>query len=1811
MSVLLDGVPHSPGSEGETMYDVAESMHESDVAIVGIACRFPGCSSAEAFWDAVRNGRECLRELDREEMSRDGVPESSLANPGYIARGGPLEEIDKIDAAFFGLSPREADRMDPQHRLMLELAWEALEDAGIPPRSPLVTGVFAGCSNPNYLLFNVAERNPSWFGSADYVESIIASDRDYLATRVSYKLGLCGPSVSVQTACSTSLVAVHMACQSLLLGECDVALAGGVALQVPHRSGYLWQAGGYSSRDGHCRPFGADADGTVFGSGGGLVVLRRLEDALAARDRVIAVVKGSAIGNDGSHKASFAAPSVAGQARVIRAAHAAAGVAGSKIGYVEAHGTGTPLGDPIEVAALNAAFSNCGGNVGLGSVKGNIGHLDTAAGIAGLIKTALSLQAGELLPSLYCEHPNPAIDFAGGPFFVNVRRRPWPKRAPYAGVSSFGIGGTNAHVVLGPAPAETVVAAPAPAPGHASGATLLAISARDGTALRALAQRYVCWLEDAREPAAQIAAAAAQRRSMHRHRLAVVGADARTLAQGLEDWLAGAPPGRSSVRAGEAEAGSGSDLVWVFGGQGGAWPGMGRELLEYEAFAAAVDRIDAVTRGAFAWPVRALLAGEAPSDALKHPWSSQMAQFAMQAGLAELWRALGLRPAAVVGQSVGEIAAAVTAGILTLEDAARLAAARTATIVEYAHGQMAWVGLDGDTLSTLLSDLAPAAVQAGEVWVAVYSGPESSVLGGSAAALDRVLGELTARAITWRAVETAGLATHSPAASKAAEVLERELAGLRWSRPGVAMLSTVAGYVETDIAAWDARYWADNLRRPVRFGDAIAALLAQGHRRFLEIGPRPTSGAAIDEVARACDVTAHALASCEREAARSTFLDSLARLQVAGFDPDWSVVHPANPPHLRLPAYPWQKTRHWIEDRPRGTAASVIGASAGTEHGSRLGRLLERCIASSLDDRTWFWEGSFDPAANPIWREHMLAGLVIMPAAAILDMVLSAAAAALTEPVHELSEVAFFDAITALPDSSVALQLAIFHDTHGYTFKLSRAAGNVHETRRGWQPCAEGRILTSTSSQSCALDAADTFELERIVEGDECYTTMANRGIVYGPRFRLIERVAVQTDRLVAQVAFPTQADSGAPPHAFQLLDAAFQSLWADEIDDVGGPRVPIRVARLRLIRGAQPLAALAEVQATRSRGSDARDIRILEGGEPVLEISGIEARQFDEELQDGRWLSEPVWRKVTPTAALQPTSSHPTWVVVAGGCDLCHQFETFLRERGDLCHVIESLCGSNGSSAAADADWWHERLAPILRSIHGPWRIVLLDSLSNPATEENLISIARSDCLSIAGLLRCLSDARPAIGPELVTVTCGAADAEPLDMQAGVTRAPLWGFLKTLAVEHPELMPRCVDIDADTPPALLWESIVGYPQEPELAIRSGSILTLRLSPVAGGTTPGNVTLDGTSSYLIVGATGELGLPVLSWLVARGARHLVLAARSAPKADLVAQLKDISRDGVEIDFRRLDVADAAAVVSLIGEIGRTPHQLNGVFHLAGVVKDGFAEALNEDDLASVLAAKALGAWHLHEATRATPLDVFGMFSSTAALLGAPGQAAHGAANAVLDLLARIRRAQGLPACTINWGPWMSAADDGERTAQHRDMGFEPIAPERGIRLLETALRDGNSRYCVFRFDATRWLARYPTLAPPPMLAESVPTLSPSGPPPTPRAGIAGRVRRERPCETVIREELAAVLGMAPDAIDPERPFAEQNLTSMMALELRSRLEAGLDIAIPTTAIWRHPTVTRLAAALKVDVARKAALETPSLPVELRYDPAAE
>jgi acyl transferase domain-containing protein len=948
---------------------MTERENTTGVAIIGMAGRFPGAATLDQLWRNLADGVESISFFGPGELAAAGVDPALAADRRYVPARGVLAGAESFDAAFFGLTPKEAELMDPQHRVLLECAWEALEQAGYAnPGAGGRTAVFAGAGLNTYLLHNLLP-DRELLASAGELQAILLNNNDFLTTRISYKLDLRGPSALVQTACSTGLMAVHMACQSLLGGECDMALAGAVSITFPQVAGYLHQEGGVMSPDGHCRAFDAQAGGAVEGAGAGMVVLKRLADALADGDFVHAVIRGSAANNDGASRAGFTAPSVGGQSEVIRESLLMADVDPRTVTYVEAHGSGTPLGDPIEIAALTQAFeastaeSGPGGRCAVGSVKTNVGHLNTAAGIAGLLKTVLALKHRAIPPSLHFASPNPQIDFRGGPFYVNTTLAPWESAGPRrAGVSSFGLGGTNVHAVLEEAPE------PAPS-GPARPWQLLVLSAKSAAALDTAAADLATYLEARpdldRADLADIAWTLQAGRRLFPHRRALVcrdAADARAL-------LTTPDPARVAEAV---EGSSGRPVVFLFPGLGDHYVDMGRELYAREPrFREELDRCadfltpllgldlreaifasdaDARTRGAgTGTDLKALLrrsgGGEVEDEALRRLSRTKVAQpalFAVEYALAQLLLSWGIRPAAMIGYSIGEYVAACLAGVLSLEDALTLVALRAREIEELPGGAMLAVPLpEAEVRPFLQGDLALAAT----------NGPHFCVVGGPAEAIARLEAELAGRGAACLRLH-ATHAFHTPALAPALAPFLQAARQVRFQAPKIPFLSNVTGTWITEAEATDPGYWGRHMVGTVRFAEGLAELLADPARVLLEVGPGSTLSTLArqhPQVGAVAAIPAMRRASDQRSDTVH-LLDALGRLWVAGVTIDWPAFHAGGGRRrVPLPTYPFERQRYWI-DPPVAGGTPALPASP-----------VAAAPARRADVADWFY--------LPVWRE--------------------------------------------------------------------------------------------------------------------------------------------------------------------------------------------------------------------------------------------------------------------------------------------------------------------------------------------------------------------------------------------------------------------------------------------------------------------------------------------------------------------------------------------------------------------------------------------------------------------------------------------------------------------------------------------------------------------------------------------------------------------------------------------------------------------------------------------------------------------------
>jgi acyl transferase domain-containing protein/thioesterase domain-containing protein/acyl carrier protein len=882
--------------------------NENDIAIVGMAAHLPGAGSIGEFWVNLRDGVESIRRLSEAELVAAGETPDRLHHRDYVPAAAVLDGFDTFDGEFFGFGPKESAILDPQHRQFMEVAWEALENAGHPPeRFAGTIGVYAGCGMGSYFYFNICS-NPELVESTGmFLLRHTGNDKDFLATRVSHVLDLKGPSINIQTACSTSLVAVHYACQALLNGECDMALAGGVTIELPHGRGYVYKEGEILSPDGHCHAFDHRAQGTVFGSGAGVVVLRRLADAIRDGDHVWAVIKGTAVNNDGAAKAGYLAPSVDGQARAIAEAHGVAGVTADSIGYVECHGTGTYLGDPIEVAALTAAFrqtTRATGFCRIGSVKTNIGHLDTAAGVASVIKVALALHHRQIPPSLGFEAPNPSIDFETSPFRVNAALADWqgdgaPRRA---GVNSLGVGGTNAHAVLEEAP-EAAASEASDWPFQP-----LVISARSRAALDEAARALAAHLRaHPEQPLADVAFTLKEGRRDFEKRRVLVAASHEEAAALLE--------ANEPRRVFTHSALESPELVFMFPGGGAQYAGMAGDLYATEpVFREWMDRGLAVLQPKLDYDIRALWLPEPGTQAeaaerLKRPSVQLPLIMIVEYALAKLWMSWGVQPAALVGHSMGENTAACVAGVMSFEDCIGLVHLRGQLFDTVPAGGMLSVPMAAGDLAPLLGDLDLASVNA----------PELSVASGPQAALDALETRLKARGVECQRIPI-DIAAHSRMLDPILERFGAYLRGIALRPPAIPFVSNRTGRLITDAEATDPDYWVQHLRGTVRFADCITTLAQEPNRIYLEVGP----GKALSSLAQAHGgVPANQVLSSlrhpdERIADDAYFLGVVARLWATGVDVDWEPVWGgARRRRVPLPTYAFQRARYFIEPGTR------------------------------------------------------------------------------------------------------------------------------------------------------------------------------------------------------------------------------------------------------------------------------------------------------------------------------------------------------------------------------------------------------------------------------------------------------------------------------------------------------------------------------------------------------------------------------------------------------------------------------------------------------------------------------------------------------------------------------------------------------------------------------------------------------------------------------------------------------------------------------------------------------------------------------
>lgn len=1735
------------------------------IAIVGIGLRLPGGNDTrESLAEFLRSGRDGTGPIPSDRWDVAAFESDDPAAKGTIRTrgGGFLQGIDRFDPAFFGISPKEADYVDPQQRLLLETAWEALEDAGLDAHALRGGdgGVYVGISSADYMI--AAETLPY-----EAINGYLGTGTAHSAAsgRLSYVLGWHGPCASFDTACSSSLVALHTAVQDLRQRQCDIALCAGVNLVHHPQAHIVTTDANMLAPDGRCKTFDDRADGYARSEGCGVLALKRLSDAQRDGDRILALVRGSAIRQDGEG-AGLTVPNGSSQQRVMRAALLNSAVRPEDIQYVEAHGTGTALGDPIELSAIGKVFAEShspGAPVFVASGKTNLGHAEAAAGVSGIIKVALQLGEGLIYPHLNMDIPSTHVAWDELPVAVPREPVPWPAGTRRALVNSFGFAGTIASAVIEQAPASDPVREESARP--RSGTAVFTLSARTRKALGLQAERYQRYLADHPDTdVEELCHASNVLRAHHASRIAgVVGGPAdleALLARHLRETK-DTPQQRK--------------VAFLFSGQGSQYPGMAAGL--YRSHRVFRDTVDVCDR-LFAEhldgpPVRGVMFGEGQTaELLDQTRYTQPALFTLEYALAELWKSWGIRPDAVIGHSIGEVAAATVAGVFPLPDAIGLVAARARLMQSVsAPGGMMAVRASG-------ADIAPSLDQYPGLSLAALNAPDQCVVSGGTEPLEAMAAELTERGLRTKRLPVSH-AFHSPLMDEVLEEFRGLIAGVRFQEPEITLISNLSGDIADVDEVCSAAYWARLIREPVDFAGGIRTLTGLGPHAMVEIGP----GRSLINSGRAC-VTASrhlwvASLGSAAEQDRSPY-EAAAQLYTAGLPLSWRGFHEGRPkPRLTLPAYSFDRKRYWLPDFGKGLNASAHHPLLGAETTTEKQRSFSvREFANRIS------------AGRPDYLvDHMVVGQVVFPAAGFIELLIAAVDAVHGHIRFPIDDMRIHEPLL-LSDDAISLRTRLRTTEDGgeliEILSVSDDAGieRLHVTAAIGKEGQDAVPLEDGSDLMEELAGAEAGDEQRDRRIAELYADFADSGMDYGPRFRLIESFTRRGDNLVtAEITGPAGVTTEHLPPA--ILDSALQTLAT-----IIQPGLPVRLRSFRLLsrpRGATLRSVVRLLPAQQSTDVDfVADVVLYDGRRVVCVLNGLELRRMSSVgvarrrmFYQTQWIEAPA--SATPVPGRRIALLHSGLEENVSLAEEAERTGTSLAFASDLAQLPDLL-----AQGPTDLCWfWQpgERRA----AVPGPGVAGLRAECERQYTE----------LLELVGLLETCG-----FGPDqrLWLVTRGGQwfPQDEADDGSRLSASSLWGFGAVLLSEYPNHRVTLLDLPVgeSDPATVLGELLSGEPDEFQIAYRDGRRHVRRLVPSTPEerigteepitTEPEQTPVDGDHTYLITGGLGGLGLLTARTLVDRGARHLALVSRRAPDDQEFQKVRQTLGEQVSVRVYAADIAEPAAVDTLFKSLAKEGPALGGVVHAAGVLSDRPVNSQDWDNIDKVFRAKVYGSWLLHQATADLPeVRFFIGYGSSSAVLGQAGQCNYAAGNAFLDALMHWRCARGLPGTAIDWGPWaevgMAAALDEAHRQSFERQGMVFIQPRDGARALATLLDSPVPQIVVGECDWTTYAATRPLsnalyegLARP--RDNTVRTLDLDQ-----LAGLPEDARRQALAD-LVRGTVAKVLRFdATGDIPADTPFTHLGLDSLAAVDVKNGLEAALRTSLSASITMDYPTTDLL------------------------------
>ncbi len=1779
-----------------------EHSPSEPLAIVGIGCRLPGgADSAGHLWELLRSETDATRVVPETRWNAGRYHDPNPAKVGKIVtrRGGFLSAIDQFDPQFFGMSPREAHSLDPQQRLLLHVTWEALEDGGIPAPDLAGTdvGVFIGGFTLDYQLLQNQGRTSRYRFKSHSATGMMMT---MLANRISHAFDFRGPSMTVDTACSGSLVAVHLAAQSIWNGECEVALAGGVNVMIGPNTAIAESKSGFLSPEGRSKAFDDSADGYARGEGAAVVVIKPLARALENGDEIYAQILGTAVSQDG-HTDGITVPRQEAQEAAIRTALRRAGVAPSEVGYVEAHGTGTPLGDPIEMRALAAALTadrTPTDPLLIGSVKTNIGHLEAGAGVAGLIKAALVAKHGYIPANLHLRNPSRHVSLTELKIDVPSAGRRFPdSRRRIVGVNSFGFGGTNAHVVIAEPPASAHV--PADGSDPPAVPTVLPISARSDEALVATAGRLAEHLRadpDVTLPDLQYTLSQRRAHLSHRHTVIVDDIDdARQQLQALADG--------GQIVSGRTAAAA-PKLAFVCTGMGPQWWKMCRGLFDkFPVFTDSILRSDRELSQYSGWSLIEELRHDEAGSRMTETEFAQPANFAVQIALAEQLAEYGIRPDAVIGHSAGEVAAHHLAGLLTFEQAVEVIYHRSRLQQRTSgQGRMLAVGLDADSL---MRSLDPALFEqfGRRLSVAAINSPSAVTVAGDADLLDELVRQLEAAGVFNRY-----LVGKVPYHTHFMDVLKDELLGsldgLSSKTAAVPLYSTVTGERLDEYQA-GAAYWWQNTRATVLFEPAIQRMLEDGYTHFVELGPHPVLSASIFEIAGQQRVSVIASQRRDHDDSR-TLLNCLGTLHCNGHDVAWDIVQPRREGRLvKLPSYPWQTKRYWNE-----TQEAVEALFYHPVH-PLLGQRVNALHPT--------WEAELSTVFNAFLADHRVQGSVVVPGAVYVEMALAAADAVYGSN-HSVEDVVLHRAVI-LDETCDPILRTTLNEADGTLEFAAFTATADGETK--WTITATAELNTLAPPPRTP-EPPDGAEPVTAITGADFYLRTEAIGFDYGPAFRVVQGVTAGEDWAIADIAVPAAIADDLQDFRFHpaLIDGAFQALFGAPFLGQGAgdePYLPTRIRHCAVYGAAQPhmhvyvhvVSATAEEVECDITVTDPANSPIAVFTGFSVQSLGASSRMSPERIDKG--LLDIHWRVVDDTAddPDDGTVGESSWLILADQIGVGAGVAEAVRRAGHRVRIIEH--GPVDELIETDQGYVlnpeiAEQVAELFTRLdgHGPLGGIVdcwpLDIGEHTPTDES----HRLGVFSVLRFVKALAE-HDTGRTRLYLVTANSQPA-PGTRLGAVEQAAIWGLGRVIGhQELPEHWGGLVDIDAADDRAAvaarIGEYVLGGSAEDQIAIRGATTFCPRLGPCRDLTRPFPTKLTPDATYVVTGGAGALGRVVATYLAERGARHITLLSRTAipprkswsalteddPHYQTVAAIRAVERLGAQIGTASVDVADRDQVTAWLRDhVDDGGRPIRGIVHAAGSVDDQLLVNMSEADFARVLAPKITGARVLHDALTDHDLEFFVMFGSAGSTIASPGQGNYAAANAVLDTFAHYRRERGLPALTIGWGPWsVGMVEELKLEKIYAQRGIELITPAVGARILDRLINQRNANVVAISADWRRarragFGGRLPMMfaelgVADPVAAEtdadgSILMVLAATPEAERRALIADH----------IRDIVAAVFDCGVEDFESDDMLDDIGLDSMMAMEFRVRINMVFSIDLPVLEILRGVSVNSLA-----------------------------